>query len=295
MHHMATDWDDLRFFVVVARVGSVRKAALALAVNHTTVARRIGKLEHELGTQVFKRSPKGYSLTPAGEDLKAALAGVEQAIQSMRIAATGRDAALQGTIRIAVLDALARILAPLLSSFMSRWPAICIELTSSHDLVSLTRREADVAIRYTNSPPDHLVGRNLGTMSTGLYGHQQYIDCKFDELPWIAWDASFRTTPTERWIAATIPDDRIRLRVDSMSMFEQALAAGVGVGFFAKNLAAFDPMLSRLSHPHPSFETPAIWILTHPALRSTAKIRTLMAHLGDGLANLRANSQHSSP
>ncbi len=157
------DWDDLRYFLSVGRQGSLSAASKQLNVNHSTVLRRIASLEHKLGVRLFERHPTGYVMTLAGEELRARLANVADQIESAQRQLSGRDIALSGSIRITTTDTLAHgLLTPYFAKFRRVQPGIQLQLTMSNAFFSLSKREADVAIRPSNTPPENLIGRRVG-------------------------------------------------------------------------------------------------------------------------------------
>ncbi|HJU30330.1 MAG TPA: LysR family transcriptional regulator, partial [Hyphomicrobiaceae bacterium] len=143
-------WDDLRVLLAVARHGSLSGAARALGVNHSTVLRRVAALEAAIGTRLFDRLPGGYALTPAGDDMHMVAARLEEEIAAAQRRLAGRDAQPSGTVRVTTIDILALYVLPRhLTSFRAAYPGISIELVIAETPFSLTRREADVAIRAT--------------------------------------------------------------------------------------------------------------------------------------------------
>jgi len=162
------DWNDVRLFLALARGGSVRAASSEAGVSHSTVARRIETFEKRLGVRLFDRLPSGYALTRAGEDALPVAKLVEEEMEGLRRRLTGRDQQLSGRIRLTAADFLAtHFLMPALAEFAKRYPHIEFEIISTYVSLDLDKREADVALRFTNDPPGHLVGRCLGALCNG--------------------------------------------------------------------------------------------------------------------------------
>ena len=161
LHNLNLDWDDLRFVLGVAEHGSIRGAAESLAVNRTTVLRRIKRFEQRLNCALFERSESGYALTLEAEQLLAAAKDVERTLADLEKRIAGRELRLEGEIRVTTTDALLMsTVSPHLATFSQKHPHITVEVALTNHRLSLTRREADVAIRPLDGPPDQLVGKN---------------------------------------------------------------------------------------------------------------------------------------
>ncbi|MER2268818.1 LysR family transcriptional regulator, partial [Methylobacterium oxalidis] len=156
------DWDDLRYVLAVARAGSLAGAARALGVNHTTVLRRLGAYEARIGARLFERLPSGYVPTAAGEAMVKELVEIDAAIHDTERRAAGQDQRITGTVRLSTTDTLmASVLPPALAQVRAEHPSIMLEVSTANRFAVLTRREADIAVRPTASPPETLVGRRI--------------------------------------------------------------------------------------------------------------------------------------
>jgi DNA-binding transcriptional LysR family regulator len=181
------DWDDLRFFLAVSERGSISAAAKLLNVNHSTVLRRLASLEKRLGSRLFDRLPDGYEMTAQGEQLRNQLRGVSEQIESAQRSLSGRDLNLSGAIRITTTDTLIRgLLMPYLAEFHDLNPATQIEIVINNAFLSLTRREADVAVRPSNTVPENLVGRRVGRLRTAIYASRNYLKKNAKKKEWAA-------------------------------------------------------------------------------------------------------------
>jgi molybdenum-dependent DNA-binding transcriptional regulator ModE len=142
------DWDDVRYFLAVAREGSVRAAAEGLGVYHSTVLRRIAQLEERLGAQMFEKLPSGYRLTASGEEVLELANQMEASSHQLETRVFGRDQSVRGLLRVTLAPTLAtHLLMPDFADFARLHPDIEMEILSSGELANLTNREADVAIR----------------------------------------------------------------------------------------------------------------------------------------------------
>lgn len=273
-----TDWDDLRVFLAVAREGALSAAARALGVNHSTVLRRLGALESRMDVRLFDRLPTGYAMTLAGESLRDRLRGVEEQIDTAQRQLSGLDLRLSGTIRITTTDTLLiGLLGPMLAEFRALHPGIQLQLVVNNSFLSLNKREADVAIRPSNTPPDYLIGRRAGRVQTAIYASKAYLKArprhrKLAELDWVALDEGLSHLAQARWLRTHIPMERIVAQVDSLNGMTQLVRAGMGTGLLLCMLADGDRQLVQIEPPSEDLDT-QVWVLTHPDLKDVARIK----------------------
>jgi DNA-binding transcriptional LysR family regulator len=277
------DWDDYQYFLAVAGSGSVSAAARRLGQSHSTVLRRLDKLETALDVRLFERFQTGYVLTASGEELQALLAPIGEGMQDIERKLGGQDAALQGTIRVTTTDTLMAVLLPVLADFRARYPGIQLQITVNNSFLNLSKRDADVAIRPSNTPPDNLVGRKVGTLRTAPYASTAYLAQRSPgDYDWIAPDDSLAHLRQARWLREHVPVDKYAASVDSLLGMAAAVEAGLGAGMLLCLLAEARPGLVRLADPDPALDTD-VWILTHPDLRRVQRIRAFTAFVFDGL------------
>jgi DNA-binding transcriptional LysR family regulator len=283
------EWSDLQVFLAVVGRGSIGAAAQALHVNHSTVLRRIASLERTLAVRLFDRLPRGYALTERGHELAASLAGVPEQLDAAQRRVTGADLALAGTIRVTAPDTLGHeLLLPLFARFQAQHPQVRLELVTGSTFLNLTQREADVAVRGSNKPPENLVGRRAGVIRTALYASRAYVrtlKARSSEADyrWVGHDASLAHLQSARWIAKHVAPERVVLRVDSLVAMAQAVAAGVGVGWLLCPLADARAGLKQLQPPRAELDT-QLWVLTHPDLRRVARIKAFTDFLHEHLS-----------
>ena len=164
------DWDDLRFFLAIARLGSLSAAAKDLHVAQSTVGRRLASLELSLGVRLLNRTPEGYVPTLAGQDVRAQAERVEAEAQTLERSVAGRDTRLAGLVRVTCAETIASTLvAPCLGSLHVEHPDLMIELIPNPRQLSLSMREADISVRLTQPDQHDLVVRRIGTVAFGLY------------------------------------------------------------------------------------------------------------------------------
>ncbi|MGH8195250.1 MAG: LysR family transcriptional regulator [Woeseiaceae bacterium] len=275
MHDL--NWDDLRFFLSVAAKGSISGAARDLRTSHSTVLRRLASLEKKLGARLFKRLPGGYTITQAGEHLRERLTGVAEKIDSAQRQLSGLDTRPSGTIRVTSTDTLMHgLLLPLLAEFRRAYPEILLQVVVNNTFLSLTKREADVAIRPTSRPSENLVGRRVGRIQTALYASRAYwkANARKDsaEHPWVVPDDSLAHLAQAKWAAKHVSAERIAVSVDTLLGMVGAVRAGIGIGMLLMLLADHDDQLVRIGEAEPQFDTD-VWILTHADLKHVHRIR----------------------
>jgi len=165
------NWDDMRLFLAVARSGSLSGGAKLLDLQHSTVSRRMRKLEEDLGVRLFDKVRNGYELTAAGESLKIAATRMESEVLNVDGTLSDKDLQLGGALRVTAVDSMATsLLMPMFASFSRRYPKVTVHIIVSNSDVSLAQREADVAIRLANTPPDTLIGKRVTTVSSAILG-----------------------------------------------------------------------------------------------------------------------------
>lgn len=286
MNAQSANWDDLRFFLAVAKAGSLSGAARTLGVNHSTVFRRIGGFEERLGVRLFDRLPSGYLLTAAGEQLYESALRIEEEVAGIDRTVRGQDLSLSGVLRITTLDMLALSILPRhLVAFRESYPGIELELAISNVTLNLTKREADVALRVGNKPPESLVGRRLGQLAFAVYGAIEYLQQRREtELPhheWIGFD--YEHAALARRFAAFLPEVQPAFRVNSVAVAVAAAREGIGLAPLPCALADQDPTLERVCEL-PSDFTLDLWLLTHEDLQKTARVRAFLDFLAEALA-----------
>jgi DNA-binding transcriptional LysR family regulator len=281
-------WDDMRLVLAIGRAGTLVGAARALALNHSTVFRRLGALETQIGVRLFERFRDGYTPTTAGEEMIALAERMDVDMTAIARRLAGQDLRPTGLVRVTTTDTMVHMLMPMLASFRSAHPEITLELAASNAIFNLSRRDADVAIRPAVDPPDLLVGRRVATIASALYAASDYLKRRPKRLPlpqhdWAAPDETLAHLKAAQWIAATVPPERIVFRTGSLFTLCGAVRAGLGVAPLPCYLGDSDPALRRLGDTVPEFET-ELWLLTHPDLRRVARIRAFMDFMAPALA-----------
>lgn len=278
MNEQVLQWDDLRTVMAVARAGTLSGAGRILGASHATIFRRLGGIESRLGVQLFERSRRGYAPTPAGEDVAATAERIEAEVLGIERRVLGRDLRPSGTVRVTTTDALlSGLLVPLITGFRAAFPEICLEVAVSNQPFSLTKRETDIALRPTLSPPESLVGRRIGTLALAVYGPARAPN---DE--WIGWDEAMLHPSLARWMTSEGVEGRCRFRANTLTALRDAVRAGLGVTVLPCYLADGDESLERRGDPIAELAID-LWLLIHPDLRRVARIRAFADFVADSL------------
>jgi len=274
------DWEDLKAFKEVAASRTVRGAAVRLGVHHSTVSRRIETLEDSLGARLFDRRPDGYALTSAGEELAALAQTFAEDLLAVRRQIAGKDAALSGSLTVTMSEAIAtHAFAPRLSEFAGAYPNLELRFITTSSFLDVARREADVAIRMDNNPPDMLVGKRLFPYFQTVYASPTYLAAQdFAAAPerarWLRWNGSDDRFPA--WTQATeFARTPAWGHFPEIGLQQAAARAGLGLALLPCLIGDRDPGLVRAT-TRPPIQARDIWILTHRDLRRTARIRAFM-------------------
>ena len=268
------DWDDLRFFLAVAREGSVTAASSRLGVNQSTVSRRINTFEAGIGVRLFDRHSSGFSLTLAGEDLLRHVVRMEEATQAIDRQLAGRDNELSGELRVTTSQVIVRyLLIPELADFQAQYPGIRVVFDVSNDLYNLSAREADIAIRATSGDvPDTLIGQSVGDIHFGVYGRKellQHWQQGETELPWIGEDDdSLKPDWLPQGNVALLPS----MRSNDVQVTLDLIQAGVGIGRLPVFAAVGERGLCKFG-PAGDAANKSVWILRHADMRRVERIR----------------------
>jgi DNA-binding transcriptional LysR family regulator len=286
-------WDDLESFLAIARHGTLSGAARALGVRQTTMGRRLAGLEARAGARLLQKTPRGFVLTPAGEAILGNVERIESEAQAIARRITGGDVRLEGVVRITSVESLAvKILIPGLAAFRAVHPGISLEITADTRNLSLTMREADVALRMARLTQLDLAVRKVAEVGFGVYASPRYLGAM--GVPDFAAGAAGHTVilnqvdlmgfPEMQWFSSLTAQARPALR--SNSRFAQAAAAeqGLGIACLARYLGDPADLVRLEAPPAPVRE---VWLAVHQDIRHTPRIRAVTDFLA---AELRAKA-----
>jgi len=275
-------WDDFRYVKAIAGGRSLAGAAEALGVNHSTVFRRLGQIEAQLGSRLFERSRAGYALTPCGEAMVQLAQRMEDDIHTFERQVTGHDLRPSGELRLTTNDTLlVHLLSDILAAFRSAYPEITLDVVVSNHSLNLSKRDADVALRATDRPIETLVGRRVAGIGWAIYGPPALADATIDadvaarSHDWVGFGDNLASIKPAKWLKQHVDPQRIVYKVNTVLGLAEAVAAGIGVALLPCFIAALTPGIKRLSAPDRDLES-GLWLLTHADLRHTARVRTFM-------------------
>jgi molybdate transport repressor ModE-like protein len=284
-------WDDIRYFLAVARTGSLTDAARDLSVSYSTVSRRLNALEETLGARIFERGATGYSLTPAGKEMLETAKGMEAEFGKLSRHVQGRDARLSGHVRVATTDALATRFMPDVAAFTRRYPEIEIDLITTAAPADVAMRDAEVALLAVDHPPESLVGRRLAQLSSALYASPKYLAERpgveaLGDHTWVGWEQGMEHLPVARWMRENVPDAHVACRLSSGTAVLAAVRDGLGIAHLLCFLADDDDALVQVREPDPELET-GLWLLTHADLAGTGRVRAFLDFVAEAIGRQR--------
>ena len=298
------NWDHLRHALAIGRAGTLAGAARSLGVNHTTVLRRLDTLEAQLGTRLFDRLRRGYVPTEAGTALLERARQMALRADEIERQILGADRELTGPLRVATAFVVMEHLLPEpLADFAHAYPGIEVEVIENAFLADLSSRqanlaqswsyrEADVALRLSGHVAEHLIARQLGMTQCAVYArrgepglpqHITPLDVLIHEAPWVAFERDAAARVYDIWTRQHLARANVRVRVDFFNAKAAMLRTGIGVGVLPTFMEDKHPELVAVSDPIAELGLP-VWMVTHPDLRNTARVRAFMKFVGDALA-----------
>ncbi|MBS0420946.1 MAG: LysR family transcriptional regulator [Proteobacteria bacterium] len=278
----AWQWDDIRFFLAVARARSLSAAARVLGVGHVTVGRRVAVLERRLGVKLLNRTPEGFSVTPAGQAILGQCAAMESAALDLERIAAGRDSLAAGTVRLTTTEALAhRVMAPAIATLRKSHPALQVDLMIGVRTLDIARRDADLAVRFARPTAPELVCRKLGEVGFSLYASPSYLSrcgsptrgaglAGYDLITFTGAPAA--TSPF--FMGEALEGARVAVRCDNPLIQVEAAAQDVGIAELACCLGDECAGLVRIWPDEPPALRTA-WLVVHQDLRRSARIRVV--------------------
>jgi DNA-binding transcriptional LysR family regulator len=280
---------ELATVLAVQRAGTLADAAERLGVDTSTVFRNLKRLERSLGQSLFEASRKGYRPTDLALALAEHAEQIERSLESARSAAQSRPGQVSGMVRITTTDTILHsLVAPVLRDLRKRHPLLNYELHTGNELASLTRRDADIALRATKRPPPHLVGKHIGAIGVALYaakrlGLKSLEDAVAKRVPWIAPDEAIPEHPSVLWRKRRFPKLVPTYRVSSILTVMELVVQRLGVGLLPAFLAGSRIDLSQLTDVIDECQT-ELWLLTHAESRHLLRVSTVFGHLARTLS-----------
>jgi len=279
-------WDDLRIIKAIGEHGGLMSAALALDLNHSTLSRRLSALEGALGVALFERRRTGYLPTNAGAELLALGGRMEKDILSVLRRVAGQSQELKGELRLTTSDALLQdFLTPVIASFRAAHPGIQIDVIVGNRALNLARGDSDIALRAALAVPDNLCGRRMATVAWAVYGPRggrlgrDLLPQTLHERPWVSYGKSLSGLKAHRYVRERVPSQNVSYRSDSIYGVAAAIRNGLGIGLLPCMHGDLDARLVRVG-PVEREVYDELWLLTHPDIRKSPRVKAFMAHCG---------------
>ncbi|KQZ86326.1 LysR family transcriptional regulator [Pseudomonas sp. Root562] len=284
------NWDDARVFLAVCRESTLRGAARVLGVDQATVGRRIAALEKSLSATLFLRTSEGYALTALGEAAMRAVEKMEHSAHELERRIQGLDDRLTGTVRVTTTDSMAiDLLIPAIARLHRQHPDVRVQLDASTQILSLAKREADIAVRNTRPENPDLIARRLARWPIGLFASQDYVDAHgipqpgsaFEGHDLVIYQPYLQGDKDVTLVGEPIGRGRIVSSLSSSLLVRRSIAAGIGIGEVPVYMGERDGLV-RL-WPERTKPVPYdIWLVTHADLRHTARVRVVIDEIVAG-------------
>jgi DNA-binding transcriptional LysR family regulator len=297
------DWNDLRYFLAVAREGSTLAASKSLGVSQPTVQRRLAALEKQAGRSLVERHPTGYRLTDVGKSLVPFAARIEENVTELERHLTSSDQSLAGVIRVTCPEAdIAHLLAPIFDRFHTKYPKLHLEFILTDRKLDLAKGEADIALRGGKPGDDVLVGRKIVDTPWALYASRDYVERRgkpersedLDRHAIIAYTGPMKSLRCVRWLHAAAPNAPTAAYSNSVLGALAAAKTGTGLALLPIHIANTEPdLLCALELP-PEFTEP-VTLMVHPDLRNTPRIRAFIDFFFSEIRAVRSLFRNDTP
>jgi DNA-binding transcriptional LysR family regulator len=277
---------ELEVILTLVRSGTLAEAGSRLGVDTSTVFRTIQRIEKGLGHTLFVRSRSGYRPTELAQQLAQHGERIEAELEQSRIALQTQRTAVTGTVKVTTTDTILHgLIFPAFTQLGLLHPFLQFEIHTGNEIANLTKRDADIAIRATKSPPHYLQSKHLGPIRVAIYTSSLHPTREIQmanvgDAPWIAPDDALPEHPSVVWRARHLPKVVPKYKVNSIQSVMEAVHTGLGVGIIPLFLAARHPSLLQLSEPLDECET-QLWLLTHPDFRTFRRVATVFDYLAD--------------
>ncbi len=279
---------DLEVLLALVRTGNLAEAAKRLGTNTSTVFRSVQRIEKQLGQTLFTRSRKGYFASDLVLQVVSHAEKIESELEAARAVSLGTENEVSGLVRLTTTDSvLYGVLMPHLAELMALHPQLQLELRASHEVASLTKRDADIAVRGTSHPPEHLVGHHLGRAHFAIYGANTLFKGKrvsknLEDYDWIVLDDALPDHPAVKWRKKHFPKVVPRYQVDSLVALGEAVRNGLGVGAMSTYKARHDTRLRALTTELENCSVD-VWVLTHPDSRHLRRIAAVYSYIAKNI------------
>ena len=282
-------WDDLDVFLAAFRAGSIVQAAARLGVGVTTVSRRLDRLEEHVGQPLFARTSTGLDPLPAALALRPHAEAAEQALLAGQAAIAAQEPSAHGRVTIALpTDMVLLVLLPHLAQFTRAHPQIELVFDQGNSVADLMRREADIAVRVVRPQAgDELISTRLRPVELAVFGSRTYLrdhpSPHGDAHIWVGWTEALEHLPESRWLQQVSPNARYALRTSHTTTVRLAAAAGLGLAVMPRLFGQLSPTLQEVTLEGPPPPTYDLWLITHRALRHSARVDAVWTYLDQRL------------
>jgi len=294
MHNDTVNWDDLRVAYNVACSGSLSRSAEQLSMNHSTVLRRINRLERALGIRLFIRHQRGYRLTEAGQSLLETMTPLSGDMQRLITSLSALENSPSGVLKLSTVSDFSRFFAPLLKEFHELYPQVRLQITATDDVLSLSRGDVHVSLRLGDEPdePD-LIARYLLSFPLNFYASDSYVEryglpTSMDELDqhlWVLPTGRKRHIPGISAIADAVDPRQVVYQSNSFPDIFSAVNAGIGIGpVGVSGLEWKDNTIASIEGLHTvnlgiHTEPNRLWCVYHKDMRGNSRIQALLAFI----------------
>ena len=292
-------WDEFRLIKSIAEARSLSGAAERLGVNHSTVFRRLAAVESAVGARLFERSRAGYEPTAAGEEMIALASTMAESVLEFERRVAGRDVKPSGELTVTVPGVLGIHFMPaIVAQFQVQHPGVVVELILSNQTFDLSRRDADIAVRLTNDPPESLVGRRICTGRWAVYCRRDVAASLGGEpigsVAFIGFGAGMGPGSARHWLEANVSRERIVAKANSVHCMLELARQGFGAALLPCFLGDPHADLTRVGYLLPELDS-GLWMLTHSDLRRAARVRAFMDFAGAELTKQRRAIEGEEP
>lgn len=300
------DWNDLKYFLAVARSGSTLSAAKSLGVNQSTVHRRLGDLERQLGCELVRRHPTGYRLTELGEYVRAYVTRLEAAAADFERAVSAQSNETRGTVKVTCPEVVGSRLigARLIEKFNARYPDVRVEFIMSDRILELGTGEADIAIRAKRPVESALVGRKIADSPWAVYASRSYVarhgeidnPAQIERHSVVMFSGALSDHHAARWMKSVAPNAHVAARANSVAALLPSVKSGAGLAPMPTVVGDNEADLVRVLDLGSEMATP-FYLLTHRDLRRTPRIRAFFDFIIEHLREVRPllSPDHSRP
>ncbi|MEM1048565.1 MAG: LysR family transcriptional regulator [Pseudomonadota bacterium] len=280
------DWSDVPYILSVCEAGSLAAAARMMGVNHSTVFRRVESVEAKLGVRLFDRQARGYVMTAAGELFFQRAGLLCESMNRIELELAGKDLRLEGKLTVTTTDSLLHCLSPVFRAFQEKHPDVELRLLSDARPFDLMQRDADIALRPTQRPPEHWVGRRLVPIVCAIYAHEDYWKAAKHLPPeqqrWVVLDDDLNQSPMSQIAKSRMADDAPMTVVNTVMGVFDMVRSGLGIAALPCYLGAQSSGFVQIHEPDNRIGWD-LWLLAHPDVRRSARVHAFFDYASSAI------------